>query len=45
MTLYIFIGLYFEEKDLVVALGPDYENYKKRVRMIIPIAKPTERSH
>ena len=45
MTLYIFIGLYFEEKDLVVDLGPDYENYKKRVRMIIPIAKRTDRSH
>ena len=41
MTLYIFIGLYFEEKDLVATLGPDYENYRKRVRMIFPIPKRT----
>ena len=45
MTLYIFIGLYFEERDLVVALGPDYENYKKRVRLILPIPKRTDASH
>jgi protein-S-isoprenylcysteine O-methyltransferase Ste14 len=41
MTLYIFIGLYFEEKDLVATLGQDYENYQKRVRMILPIPKRT----
>jgi protein-S-isoprenylcysteine O-methyltransferase Ste14 len=42
MTLYIFIGLYFEEKDLVATLGQDYENYRKRVRMILPIPKRTD---
>lgn len=41
MTLYVFIGLYFEEKDLVATLGQDYENYRKRVRMILPIPKRT----
>lgn len=39
MTLYIFIGLYFEEKDLVDALGPSYESYQKRVPLIVPIPK------
>lgn len=41
MTLYIFIALHFEEKDLVATLGQDYENYQKRVRMILPIPKRT----
>ena len=41
MTLYVFLGLYFEEKDLVATLGQDYENYQRRVRMIVPIPKRT----
>ncbi|NIL96928.1 MAG: hypothetical protein GTO53_05480 [Planctomycetales bacterium] len=39
MTVYIFIGLHFEEKDLVATLGPDYEAYRQRVPMILPIPK------
>ena len=39
MTIYIFIGLYYEEKDLVTYLGEDYENYRKRVRMLLPFPK------
>jgi protein-S-isoprenylcysteine O-methyltransferase Ste14 len=39
MTIYIFIGLYYEEKDLIATLGPPYEDYRKRVRMLIPIPK------
>ncbi|MBP87863.1 MAG: hypothetical protein CMJ64_14260 [Planctomycetaceae bacterium] len=39
MTIYIFIGLHFEEKDLVATLGEDYEEYRKRVRMLIPFPK------
>jgi len=35
-TIYIFIGLYLEEKDLVSALGDTYVDYKKRVGMIFP---------
>ncbi len=42
MTLYIFIGLYLEEKDLVATLGQSYEDYRKRVRMILPIPKRTK---
>lgn len=39
MTVYIFIGLYFEEKDLAANLGNDYQEYKKRVPMIVPFSK------
>ena len=39
MTLYIFIGLFFEEKGLVATLGQDYKDYQERVRMIVPIPK------
>ena len=39
MTIYIFIGLYYEEKDLVATLGVDYENYRRRVRMLLPFPK------
>jgi len=35
-TIYIFIGLYYEEKDLVNELGEPYKNYQKRVSKIIP---------
>jgi len=39
LTVYIFVGLYFEEIDLCKLLGADYENYRDRVRMLIPIPK------
>lgn len=39
MTLYVFIGLYYEERDLVSSLGEDYVNYQKRTHMILPIPK------
>jgi len=35
-SIYIFIGLYYEEKDLVEELGDIYLAYKKRVGMLIP---------
>jgi len=38
-TIYIFIGLYFEEKDLVRELGKPYRQYQKRVSMMIPFLK------
>jgi len=39
MTTYIFIGLYYEERDLVSSLGDEYVNYQKRTHMILPIPK------
>lgn len=36
MTIYIFIGLYFEERDLIDKLGEQYLDYKKRVYKVIP---------
>ncbi len=38
-TIYIFIGLYYEEKDLVSSLGEEYEGYQQRVRMMLPFLK------
>ncbi len=39
MTIYILIGLHYEEKDLETSLGDPYRDYKTRVRGLIPIRK------
>ncbi len=39
LTIYIFIGLYFEEKALVKEFGNVYKDYKKRVGMLFPKIK------
>ncbi|MDF1643301.1 MAG: isoprenylcysteine carboxylmethyltransferase family protein [Pseudomonadales bacterium] len=36
ITIYIFVGLYFEEKDLVQEFGGSYVKYMKRVKRVIP---------
>jgi methanethiol S-methyltransferase len=36
MTIYIFIGLYFEEKDLIKEFGSTYIDYMHRVKRLIP---------
>jgi protein-S-isoprenylcysteine O-methyltransferase Ste14 len=36
MTIYILIGLAFEEHDLLKSLGNTYQQYRKQVPMLIP---------
>ena len=36
MTIYILVGIRYEEKDLVEILGADYAEYRERVGMLIP---------
>ncbi len=36
-TAYMFVGAWFEEKDLVRIHGVDYTNYRTRVRKFIPL--------
>ena len=38
-TAYILVAIQFEERDLVRSLGRDYEEYQKRVPMLIPFGK------
>jgi protein-S-isoprenylcysteine O-methyltransferase Ste14 len=39
MTIYILIGLHFEERDLLRQLGPTYAEYRQRVPMLVPMIK------
>jgi len=37
MTIYILIGLYFEERDLVAGFGERYRAYRRRVPGLVPL--------
>ncbi|WP_345969139.1 NnrU family protein [Sulfurimonas sp. HSL1-6] len=39
MTLYVLIGLIYEEKDLVKTLGSAYRRYREEVPMLLPFKK------
>ena len=40
MTIYIFVGLHYEEKDLLKFLGKPYEDYRTRVPKVLLIPRP-----
>ncbi|HEV7766339.1 MAG TPA: isoprenylcysteine carboxylmethyltransferase family protein [Thermoanaerobaculia bacterium] len=44
-TTYILVAIQFEERDLVREFGGSYETYRRRVPMLIPFTKPSERSN
>ncbi len=44
MTLYILVGLYFEERDLVRTFGDDYRDYQARVGRLLPLPRSARHS-
>jgi protein-S-isoprenylcysteine O-methyltransferase Ste14 len=40
MSIYILIGVHYEERDLEMFLGEDYRRYRSRVPMLVPDLRP-----
>ena len=38
-TIYILLGIYLEEQDLIELFGDQYREYRQRVSMLIPWRK------
>jgi protein-S-isoprenylcysteine O-methyltransferase Ste14 len=36
MTIYVLVGIHFEEKGLAKTIGQPYEDYQQRTKKIIP---------
>ena len=39
VTIYLFVGIYFEEKKLILTFGEQYKKYQKEVAMLIPFLR------
>ena len=39
LTIYLLVGIYFEEKKLIITFGEAYQKYQKEVAMLIPFLK------